>query len=38
MLNRRADTALGAIAVSGGLPQQDDECAEAGLAGLAAGN
>ena len=34
MLIRRADTVLGAIAVSGGLPQQDDECAEAGLAGL----
>lgn len=38
MLIRRADTVLGAIAVSGGLPQHDDECAEAGLAGLAAGN
>lgn len=38
MLIQRADTVLGAIAVSGGLPQQDDECAEAGLAGLAAGD
>jgi glc operon protein GlcG len=38
MLIQRADTVLGAIAVSGGLPQHDDECAGAGLAGLAAGN
>lgn len=38
ILIRRADTVLGAIAVSGGLPQQDDECAEAGLAELTAGN
>jgi glc operon protein GlcG len=38
MLIQRADTVMGAIAVSGGLPQQDDECAEAGLAGLAAAN
>ncbi|HEX5198478.1 heme-binding protein [Paractinoplanes rhizophilus] len=34
MLIRRADAVLGAIAVSGGLPEQDDECAEAALAGL----
>jgi uncharacterized protein GlcG (DUF336 family) len=32
LLLRRDGTVLGAIAVSGGLPQQDDECAEAGLA------
>ncbi|HYQ68905.1 GlcG/HbpS family heme-binding protein [Actinophytocola sp.] len=38
LLIQRADTVMGAIAVSGGLPQQDDECAEAGLAGLAVGN
>jgi glc operon protein GlcG len=31
---RRAETILGAIAVSGGLPEHDDECAEAGLAAL----
>jgi glc operon protein GlcG len=31
VLIRRADTVLGALAVSGGLPEQDDECAEAGL-------
>jgi len=32
----RGDTALGALAVSGGMePGQDDECAEAGLAVLA---
>ncbi|MEV4515426.1 heme-binding protein [Dactylosporangium sp. NPDC049525] len=34
LLIRRADTVLGAIAVSGGQPQHDDECAEAGLRGL----
>ncbi|WNV87061.1 heme-binding protein [Umezawaea sp. Da 62-37] len=34
MLIRRADSVLGAVAVSGGLPQHDDDCAEAGLAGL----
>jgi uncharacterized protein GlcG (DUF336 family) len=34
LLLRRDGTVLGAIAVSGGLPQQDDECAEAGLAAL----
>lgn len=34
LLIRRADTILGAIAVSGGLPEQDDECAEAGLTAL----
>jgi uncharacterized protein GlcG (DUF336 family) len=33
-LLRRDGAVLGAIAVSGGLPQQDDECAEAGLAAL----
>jgi glc operon protein GlcG len=32
LLIRRADVVLGAIAVSGGQPEQDDECAEAGLA------
>jgi uncharacterized protein GlcG (DUF336 family) len=36
LLIRREDAILGAVAVSGGLPEQDDECAEAGLAGLAA--
>jgi uncharacterized protein GlcG (DUF336 family) len=30
-LIRRASAILGAIAVSGGLPEQDDECAEAAL-------
>ena len=34
VLIRRADTVLGAVAVSGGMPEQDDECAEAGLAVL----
>ena len=34
VLIRRADTILGAFAVSGGLPEQDDECAEAALAVL----
>ncbi|WP_249998900.1 heme-binding protein [Actinoplanes sp. M2I2] len=34
MLIRRAGAVLGAVAVSGGPPQHDDECAEAGLAGL----
>jgi glc operon protein GlcG len=34
VLIRKADTVLGAVAVSGGLPQQDDDCAEAGLAVL----
>ncbi len=34
MLIRRADTILGAVAVSGGLPVQDDECARAGLAAV----
>jgi glc operon protein GlcG len=34
LMIRRADAILGAIAVSGGLPEQDDECAEAGLAAL----
>jgi uncharacterized protein GlcG (DUF336 family) len=36
VLIRRADTVVGAIAVSGGLPQQDDECVGAGLAVLTA--
>lgn len=36
VLVRRADRVLGAIAVSGGLPGQDDECAQAALAALAA--
>jgi uncharacterized protein GlcG (DUF336 family) len=31
----REDTILGALAVSGGAPGQDDECAEAGLTVLA---
>ncbi|MEV7964995.1 heme-binding protein [Sphaerisporangium sp. NPDC088356] len=31
----RGDTVLGALAVSGGVPGQDDECAEAALAVLA---
>ncbi len=35
VLIRRGETVLGAVAVSGGTrPQQDDECAEAGLAVL----
>ncbi len=34
VLIRQADTVLGAVAVSGGLPEQDDECAEAALAVL----
>jgi glc operon protein GlcG len=34
VLIRRADTILGAFAVSGGLPEQDDKCAEAALAVL----
>lgn len=36
VLIRRGETVLGAVAVSGGTrPQQDDECAAAGLAVLA---
>lgn len=31
-LIRRGDAVLGAVAVSGGKPEQDDECADAGLA------
>jgi uncharacterized protein GlcG (DUF336 family) len=31
-LIRRADVVVGALAVSGGLPQHDDECAAAALA------
>jgi uncharacterized protein GlcG (DUF336 family) len=34
LLLRRDGAVLGAIAVSGGLPHQDDECAEAGLTAL----
>jgi glc operon protein GlcG len=30
-LIRRGDVVVGAIAVSGGMPQQDDECADVGL-------
>ncbi|NUS92445.1 MAG: heme-binding protein [Nocardia sp.] len=33
-LIRRGDAVVGAIAVSGGVPEQDDACAEAGLASL----
>ncbi|MFD7841686.1 heme-binding protein [Nocardia sp. NPDC059764] len=35
-LIRRDDTVIGAIAVSGGLPEHDDACAEAGLLSLSA--
>jgi glc operon protein GlcG len=35
-LIRRGDAVIGAIAVSGGVPEQDDACAEAGLASLSA--
>jgi len=35
LLIRRAGTVLGAIAVSGGQPQHDDDCAEAALRALA---
>jgi glc operon protein GlcG len=35
LLVHKADTVVGAVAVSGGLPQQDDECAKAGLACVA---
>jgi glc operon protein GlcG len=31
-LIRRGDAVVGAIAVSGGIPEQDDECADAGIA------
>ncbi|MBH0776138.1 GlcG/HbpS family heme-binding protein [Nocardia bovistercoris] len=34
-LIRREDAVIGAIAVSGGIPEQDDACAEVGLAALA---
>jgi len=34
VLIQRADTILGAFAISGGRTEQDDECAEAGLAVL----
>lgn len=34
VLVRHADSVLGAIAVSGGLPEQDEECAAAALAAL----
>ncbi|MET8875747.1 GlcG/HbpS family heme-binding protein [Nocardia sp. NPDC004278] len=33
-LIRRGDAVVGAIAVSGGIPEQDDECAAVGLASL----
>jgi uncharacterized protein GlcG (DUF336 family) len=33
-LIRRGDAVAGAIAVSGGLPEQDDECADVGLSSL----
>ncbi|GAB2630407.1 GlcG/HbpS family heme-binding protein [Nocardia goodfellowii] len=33
-LIRSGDVVVGAIAVSGGIPEQDDACAEAGLASL----
>ncbi|MGA4541732.1 GlcG/HbpS family heme-binding protein [Uniformispora flossi] len=33
-LIRHGDTVAGAIAVSGGMPEQDDQCAEAALAHL----
>ena len=33
-LIRRGDAVAGAIAVSGGMPEQDDECADAGLGSL----
>jgi uncharacterized protein GlcG (DUF336 family) len=35
-LIRRGDAAVGAIAVSGGMPEHDDACAEIGLALLSA--
>lgn len=35
-LIRRGDVVIGAIAVSGGMPEHDDACAEAGLASLSA--
>ncbi|MFF0487972.1 heme-binding protein [Nocardia sp. NPDC004068] len=34
---RRGEAVVGAIAVSGGSPEQDDACAEAGLASLRSG-
>lgn len=36
-LMRRDDVVIGAIAVSGGIPEQDDACAEIGLASLLPG-
>lgn len=33
-LMRHGDVVIGAIAVSGGIPEQDDACAEVGLAAL----
>lgn len=33
-LIRRGDAVVGAIAVSGGMPEQDDECADVGLGSL----
>ncbi|MBF6468083.1 heme-binding protein [Nocardia beijingensis] len=35
-LIRRGDAVVGAIAVSGGSPEHDDECAEAGITALSA--
>jgi uncharacterized protein GlcG (DUF336 family) len=34
VLIRRSDAILGAVGVSGGLPEQDRECGEAGLTSL----
>jgi uncharacterized protein GlcG (DUF336 family) len=34
LLIRRAGTVLGAIAVSGGMPEHDDECASTGISSL----
>jgi len=34
VLIRRGDAILGAVASSGGRPEQDDECSEAGVAVL----
>jgi uncharacterized protein GlcG (DUF336 family) len=35
VLLRQTGTVLGALAISGGLPEQDDQCGEAALAALA---
>jgi uncharacterized protein GlcG (DUF336 family) len=37
VLIRRGGAVLGAVGVSGALPEQDRECAEAGLAALGQG-